>query len=121
MAEFTGSRFVLAVRDLAASKSYYCDVLGFVEESIRAPGWAFLRRGPVLFSLGECPSEVPASQLGEHSYFAYILVDNAASLSAEVEKQGAMILHPLADKAWGMREFCVQTPDGHRIVFGQAR
>jgi len=25
----------------------------------------------------------------------------------------------LADKPWGMREFGVRTPDGHRIMFGQ--
>lgn len=26
--------------------------------------------------------------------------------------------HKLADKPWGMREFAVATPDGHRIVSG---
>jgi uncharacterized glyoxalase superfamily protein PhnB len=29
------------------------------------------------------------------------------------------IWHPLADKPWGMREFAIVTPDGHRIVFGE--
>jgi hypothetical protein len=27
--------------------------------------------------------------------------------------------HPLGDKPWGMREFAIVTPDGHRIVFGE--
>jgi len=29
------------------------------------------------------------------------------------------VWHPLADKPWGMREFAIVTPDGHRIVFGE--
>jgi hypothetical protein len=29
------------------------------------------------------------------------------------------IWHALGDKPWGMREFAVVTPDGHRIVFGE--
>ncbi|MFO0876293.1 MAG: hypothetical protein U0840_02885 [Gemmataceae bacterium] len=29
------------------------------------------------------------------------------------------LMHPLAAKPWGMREFAIVTPDGHRIVFGE--
>jgi hypothetical protein len=34
-------------------------------------------------------------------------------------ERGAKILSTIADKPWGIREFSVETPDGHRIVFGQ--
>ena len=33
--------------------------------------------------------------------------------------QGVKIWHVLGDKLWGVREFAVVTPDGHRIVFGE--
>jgi hypothetical protein len=29
------------------------------------------------------------------------------------------IKEPIADKPWGLREFLVETPEGHRIKFGQ--
>jgi hypothetical protein len=30
-----------------------------------------------------------------------------------------MIWHNIADQPWGMREFSIVTPDGHRIAFGE--
>jgi catechol 2,3-dioxygenase-like lactoylglutathione lyase family enzyme len=44
MPKFTQSRIVLASRNLAASKAWYREVLGFREEPIQADGWAFLER-----------------------------------------------------------------------------
>ena len=38
---------------------------------------------------------------------------------AEFNERGAVILSPIANKPWGIRDFTVVTPDGHRIVFGQ--
>lgn len=32
---------------------------------------------------------------------------------------GATLTQPPADEPWGMREFGIRTPDGHRIRFGQ--
>ena len=29
------------------------------------------------------------------------------------------VAEPIADKPWGLREFLVETPEGHRIKFGQ--
>ena len=29
------------------------------------------------------------------------------------------IVHEIEDKPWGMREFGIRTPDGHRIMIGQ--
>jgi hypothetical protein len=37
----------------------------------------------------------------------------------EVLKQNVPIWHKLEAKPWGMREFAIMTPDGHRIVFGE--
>lgn len=28
-------------------------------------------------------------------------------------------VHPPIDRAWGMREFAVATPDGHRLMVGE--
>ena len=71
MAQIVDSRCVLAVRDLELSTRYYIDVLGFSEDPIRGEGWSFLTRDCFHVMLGECRDEKPASELANHSYFAY--------------------------------------------------
>ena len=70
------ARSVLAVQDLERSTRYFTEVLGFSVDPIRAPGWSFLSRGPVLLMLGECPDEVPARETGNHAWFLHILVED---------------------------------------------
>jgi uncharacterized glyoxalase superfamily protein PhnB len=69
--------------------------------------------------LGECADTVPAHETADHSYFAYVTVEGIDQFYSEVAEQGASLIQVLADKPWGMREFGVRTPDGHRIMFGQ--
>jgi catechol 2,3-dioxygenase-like lactoylglutathione lyase family enzyme len=118
MAEVLASTFVLAVRDLDASVRFYADRLGFAED-LRVDGWAFLSRGACRLRLGHCRDAVPMSQAPDHSWFAYLHVRDAAGLYRDCRSNGVEVWHPLADKPWGMREFGIVTPDGHRIVFGE--
>ena len=69
--------------------------------------------------LGHCPDEIPASQTNDHSYFAYIEVQAIDELHGEFLASGLTSLSAPNSKPWGMREFMVTTPDGHRIMFGQ--
>lgn len=118
MPRLTGTRFALAVPDLARSTDWYTKVLG-LQVDFTVPGWSFLSRDAFSVMLGECPDATPAGQLGDHSYYGYITVDDAAALAAECQASGAEFIQPLTDKPWGMREFGVRTLDGHRIMFGQ--
>lgn len=118
MPEILASTFVLAVNNLAASKKFYVEKLGFTED-FSVDGWAFLSRGACKLRLGDCPDAIPMSKAQDHSWFAYLYVDDAAGLYEEVKKNGVEIWHKLADKPWGLREFAIVTPDGHRIVFGE--
>jgi catechol 2,3-dioxygenase-like lactoylglutathione lyase family enzyme len=118
MPEIVTSTFVLAVNDLEASKKFYLEKLGFAED-FSVDGWAFLSRGACKLRLGHCPDAVPMSKSQDHSWFAYLHVRDATGLYQETIKNGVEIWHHLADKPWGMREFAVVTPDGHRIVFGE--
>ena len=54
MPEVLASTFVLAVRDLSASKRFYLEKLGFAED-FSVDGWAFLSRGACKLRLGHCP------------------------------------------------------------------
>ena len=115
------TRLVLAVRDLALSTRYWTDALGFTRDfGDGSDGWSFLSRGECRVMLGECPDERPASELGNHSYVAYVLVEGVDDAHRELQGRGAKVTSPPESKPWGLREFGVVTPDGHRITFGEA-
>lgn len=109
---------VLAVHNARESARFYADVLGFhlVHED---PSWVFVERDNCMIMLGECPDDMHPSQLGCHNYFAYLHVDDVDAFHSELQAKGVTPLDPVADKPWGMREFCIKTPDGHRIMVGQ--
>ena len=113
------ARFVIAVPELEASAAFYRDVLGFEVHEFGDPGWRLYARGECEIMAGECPDAIPPAELGDHAYFAYLVVDDAAGYHADVAAAGAEILKPLRDEPWGMREFAVRTVDGHRIMIGQ--
>ena len=119
MAHIVNSRCVLAVQDLKTSTRYYMDVLGFTQDPINAEGWSFLTRDNFRVMLGECRGEKPASELGNHSYFAYWNVDSVDQFYQEIAAKGALVTSKPCDKPWGLREFSLRTPDGHRITCGE--
>ena len=118
MAELTDVRFTLAVPDLARSTDYYTSVLG-LRIDFEAPGWSFLSRGRFRVMLGECTDATPPAELGDHSWYGYVTVSDAAALFAEYQRAGGEFTQQLSDKPWGMREFGIRTIDGHRLMFGQ--
>lgn len=110
--------FVLAVPDLERSAAYYRDVLGFRVRWEEARDWRLIERDGVRVMLGHCPRDMRPSELGSHSWFGYLEVDDIDALHAEIVARGATCSLP-NDTHYGMREIVVTTIDGHRIVFGQ--
>jgi catechol 2,3-dioxygenase-like lactoylglutathione lyase family enzyme len=119
--EISRPRFVIAVPDLQKSAAFYRDILGFRIESISAPGWLIYSSGTCVIMAGECPEAIPPSELGDHSYFAYLEVAAIDELHASVCAAGVKLCKSLRDEPWGMREFGVVTADGHRIMFASPR
>jgi uncharacterized glyoxalase superfamily protein PhnB len=111
------NHYVLAVHNVRESAKFYVDVLGF-RIVAEPPGWVFVVRDNCMIMLGECPDDVQASDLRNHSYFGYLRVDDADAYLAEIRSKGYEPHHAIANKPWGMREFGVMTPDGHRIMIG---
>ena len=116
---FSGSAFVLAVRDLQAERTFYQDILGFEYLQVDAPGWCFMRRDACRIHLGACPEAMPASEIGDHSYFAYLYVERIDELYSQALDKGADVIKTLTAEPWQMREFGLRSPGGHRIMVGE--
>lgn len=112
------SRYVIAVHDLERSARYYRDVLGFDVREIGDPGWRFFVRDQCFIMAGECRDALSPEELGDHSYFAYLEVDDIDQLYAAVTANDATLIKTIRNEPWGMREFGIRTVDGHRIMFG---
>jgi len=106
------------VPDLERSTRDYRDVRGFDVREVGDPGWRFFVRDDCFMMAGECPDAIPTDQLGDHSYFAYVVVDGIDDLYKTLTARGATLIKPLRDEPWGMREFGICTVDGHRMMFG---
>ena len=112
------NHYVLAVHNVRESARFYVDVLGFSIVS-DIGGWIFVQKDHCMIMLGECPNDMHPSELGCHNYFAYLRVDDVDAYHAQIELAGIKSSDGIADKPWGMREFGIKTPDGHRIKIGQ--
>jgi uncharacterized glyoxalase superfamily protein PhnB len=112
------ARYVIAVHDLERSATFYKDVLGFEVRDVDDPGWRFFVRDRCFIMAGRCPDARPARELGDHSYFAYLEVDDVDAWYERITAKDVPIVKKLRSEPWGMREFGIRTVDGHRMMFG---
>ena len=119
MPEIIHTMHVLAVPNVTDTARFFQDAMGFKLVPIVDEGWRLLRRDRCRLMIGECPDALAPSALGDHNYFGYFVVDDIDALAAEYAAKGIAFRAAVADKPWGMREFALETPDGHRIMFGQ--
>ncbi|MEP7215401.1 MAG: VOC family protein [Anaerolineaceae bacterium] len=110
--ELLSMRPNLPVADLDRSVAFYRDVLGF-ELGARMDdiGFALMKGGGAELALGARTSPEPGG--------AYLYVTGVETLLVRCEAAGATIVAPLTQQPWGLRDFVVEDPDGHRIAIGQ--
>lgn len=114
----TALSFVLVVPDAMATARWWIEVMKF--DGLRdLGGWVFVKRGPCTIMLGSCPDAIAPLDLGDHQYFGYIEFDDIDAYYAEIDRKRADIIKKPASEEWGMREFAIRTPDGHRVMFGE--
>jgi predicted enzyme related to lactoylglutathione lyase len=123
MAVLTGISPVLLVADHQRSVDYFSERLGFECHVFGdPPNFATAARDAavILIALSDQPERlVPHWQIVDKMWDAYIRVDDADAIYAEVQERGAGIDYTIYDAPHGFREFGVQDPDGHDIAFGQ--
>ena len=118
MFKVQATQHVLAVNDLASSEAYFIDKLGF-EIRFKVDGWVFLSLQDFHVMLGHCADDYSAKETNNHAYFAYVNCTGIDELFKQYQTRNVEFNQPLSDKPWGMREFAVITPEGHRIMFGE--
>lgn len=111
--------FVIAVPDLKKSADFYENVLGFEVAEIGDDGWRLYMKDACHIMADNCPDAIHPNELGDHSYFCYLVVDSADDYYAELVSNKADLGVPPEDKPWQMREFGLTTIDGHRINIGE--
>lgn len=118
------NHYVLAVADLERSRRWYERVLGCKSDEVDPGNWIFVGTDGVVFMLGRCPEAMPVADLGDHQYFAYLVVDDVEAFHRRAVEHiadgaGGEVLTALSNKPWGMREFALRTVDGHRLMIAQ--
>jgi len=113
--EFLSCRPNLEVDDLASAAAFLREVLGFeVEVDEPEMGLVLLRRDAVGLALVR--SAAPGVNA---TTAAYIGVAGVDELHEQCAARGAPIVVGLADHPWGLRDFVVEMPGGHRLALGE--
>ena len=109
---------VLQVADVERSARFYRDKLGFRSHGTwgDGPDFAIVQRGRVTIALDRSrdPDAIPVNQ----HWAAYVYVEDADALCAEVRGNGVEIVRGPEDMPYGLRDFDIRDPDGHLIAFG---
>lgn len=115
------NHYVLAVPELERTRAWFESAFACTAEDVDAGNWLFLRPAgcQVTFMIGRCPGAIAPADLGDHSYFAYLVVDDVDAWAARARQAGAEVTKATRDESWGMRELGLRTVDGHRIMLGQ--
>jgi catechol 2,3-dioxygenase-like lactoylglutathione lyase family enzyme len=111
----TGAATVFTVSDIAASIAYYRDVLGFTPSfewgsPLRYAG--LCRDQAELHLLSAHVTSRPPGQAG-----ILLFVTEIDTLYAEMVARGAIVVAPLADREYGMRDCGLADPDGNHLTF----
>ena len=115
VSEFLSCRPNLEVDDLAPAAAFLREVLGFeVEVDEPAMGLVLLRRDAVGLALVR--SAAPGVNA---TTAAYIGVTGVDELHERCTDRGARVLAGLTDHPWGLRDFVIEIPGGHRLALGE--
>ena len=107
----------IGVSDLAASRAFYENVLGFEPGEYYAPTkWQPYSFGEQYFAIREVGTKKPPDDYDITNFE----LDDVEGLWARV-KDSAEVAEPLATTPWGTYKFVVKDPDGYRLGFVHAR
>ena len=116
---------MLICRDVQKMVRFYSDVLHFRVtdrlDDVGLSGWAALNRDTVELMLAS-PSYIPAPSANEYplnQVILYLEVNALTELRRDIIAKDYPV-GPIEDRFYGLREFELVDPEGHRIIFAEA-
>jgi DNA-binding transcriptional MerR regulator len=106
----------LPVSDMERSIAYYQEALGL------NLAWRTVDGSLAALATGEIEVLLLVPWTGEGApptLSSYVYVEDPDALCAEFQEAGADIVDPVASRPYGMRDFVVCDPDGHRFTLGR--
>ena len=115
VAQLLSCRPNLEVSDLGPLVQFLSDVLDFeVDVEEEEMGLVLLHRDAV--GLAVVRTTNPAVN---ETTACYIGLTDVNGFHERCQQRGAKVVAPLTDHPWGLRDFVVETPGGHRLAFGE--
>lgn len=104
---------ILPSLDIARTRTFYEDRLGFVGQHYAAEDYLIVRRGEIELHFWRTDDKAlpPVSS-------AYVRGRDIRDLHADFTSRGAEKLSGITERSWGMTEFYVWDPDGNLLRFG---
>lgn len=117
---------ILGVRDVLKTVEYFQQTLGFdfgpqsIQKGVGDEGavYAVGRRADIAIHIQIRRRPLHFEARASHECDAYLYVDDVDALSQELLGRGARMHRGVQDEPYGIRDFTIETPDGHRIAFG---
>lgn len=103
----------LPVADVRATQTYYRDVLGFRIAWVYEERYGAVYNGRTEIFLRYEPGPIERACV-------FVRVESADRVLADYRERGAKIVEEIASQPWGMREFTVEEPNGHRFRIGHS-
>ena len=127
MTRFTTVTPNLLCRDVAASLSFYQDVLGFaIKQSVpeAAPHvFVMLDRDGVMVFLNDITAAAhdypPALSMPQGGTAALFFIISDVDAFHDTVADKVKVIMPLKTQFYGLREFAVTDPDGHILTFAE--
>ena len=116
---------VLGCRDVEAAMSWFVDALGFscpgglFTPPDHEPVYAIVLREGASIHLQIRRRPVFLAEREAHEGDAFVFVDDPDALHDEYVAQGVTIIRPPQDEPYGLRDFTIETPTGHRLTFAR--
>ena len=114
------------VDDVVATANYYRDKVGFTYERFwgQPPSFCMVRRSGVVIMLSQLAKQgvMRPNRLADpqgEAWDAYVWIEDADALHAELASKGVKIPRGLCDQPYGCRDFDVEDCNGYRLCFGQ--
>jgi predicted enzyme related to lactoylglutathione lyase len=120
MAKLLGPDFIsLQVRDLAASRAFYTEMLGFtVDPAFDTAQAVVFETNSIPFSLRAAMVNLDEAPQPGWGVTIWLDCDNVDELAAKLQAAGTAIVKPPFDSPFG-RAFIFADPDGYQITANQ--